>query len=286
MRWPGSSRSRRASRSSSPRRAIPASRTTRELVPLDLADHAAVVAFCRARGSTWSWSGRRRRSSPASSTTSPPTGIAVFGPSRAAAQLEGSKGFTKDLCAEAGIPTARLRPLPRCRGRRGLRARPRARRSWSRPTGSPPARASPSRRPSTRRWPRSMDCFVGRLRRGGRRGRDRGLPRTARRRASSPSPTARPSSPLAHRAGPQARLRRRPRAQHRRHGRLLAGAGDDAGAGRAQTMDEIVAPTVAAMARRGTPFAACLYAGLMLTDATGRSSSNTTSASATRRRRC
>lgn len=33
-------------------------------------------------------------------------GIAVFGPSRAAAQLEGSKGFTKDLCREAGVPTA------------------------------------------------------------------------------------------------------------------------------------------------------------------------------------
>ena len=33
-------------------------------------------------------------------------GIAAFGPSAAAAQLEGSKGFTKDLCARAGIPTA------------------------------------------------------------------------------------------------------------------------------------------------------------------------------------
>ena len=32
--------------------------------------------------------------------------IAVFGPGAAAAQLEGSKGFTKDLCARAGIPTA------------------------------------------------------------------------------------------------------------------------------------------------------------------------------------
>ncbi len=32
--------------------------------------------------------------------------IAVFGPNAAAAQLEGSKGFTKDLCARAGIPTA------------------------------------------------------------------------------------------------------------------------------------------------------------------------------------
>ena len=33
-------------------------------------------------------------------------GFPVFGPSAAAAQLEGSKGFTKDLCARAGIPTA------------------------------------------------------------------------------------------------------------------------------------------------------------------------------------
>src|SRR5690606_10461994 len=33
-------------------------------------------------------------------------GVAVFGPSAAAARLEGSKGFTKDLCARAGIPTA------------------------------------------------------------------------------------------------------------------------------------------------------------------------------------
>ncbi|HMA14344.1 MAG TPA: phosphoribosylamine--glycine ligase, partial [Kiloniellaceae bacterium] len=33
-------------------------------------------------------------------------GIKAFGPSAAAAQLEGSKGFTKDLCAKYGIPTA------------------------------------------------------------------------------------------------------------------------------------------------------------------------------------
>ena len=32
--------------------------------------------------------------------------IKAFGPSRAAAQLEGSKGFTKDFCTEFGIPTA------------------------------------------------------------------------------------------------------------------------------------------------------------------------------------
>jgi phosphoribosylamine--glycine ligase len=33
-------------------------------------------------------------------------GFACFGPGKAAAQLEGSKGFMKDLCAKYGIPTA------------------------------------------------------------------------------------------------------------------------------------------------------------------------------------
>ena len=37
------------------------------------------------------------------------TGIAVFGPDAAAAQLEGSKGFVKDLCAANTIPTAAYR---------------------------------------------------------------------------------------------------------------------------------------------------------------------------------
>src|SRR5690606_33705216 len=33
-------------------------------------------------------------------------GMLCFGPSKEAAQLEGSKGFTKQICDEAGIPTA------------------------------------------------------------------------------------------------------------------------------------------------------------------------------------
>jgi len=36
-------------------------------------------------------------------------GIPSFGPTRAAAELESSKGFVKDLCAAHGIPTARYR---------------------------------------------------------------------------------------------------------------------------------------------------------------------------------
>ena len=52
-------------------------------------------------------------------------GIKAFGPTKAAAQLEGSKGFTKDLCAEFGIPTAAYRRFTRCRSR----PRPMSRRS-------------------------------------------------------------------------------------------------------------------------------------------------------------
>ncbi len=36
-------------------------------------------------------------------------GIPCFGPSKAAAELEGSKGFMKDVCARADVPTARYR---------------------------------------------------------------------------------------------------------------------------------------------------------------------------------
>ena len=72
-------------------------------------------------------------------------GIRVFGPSQAAAQLEGSKGFTKDLCARDGIPTAAYRRFTDAAAAQRLCRARRARRSSSRPTGSPPARASRSR---------------------------------------------------------------------------------------------------------------------------------------------
>jgi phosphoribosylamine--glycine ligase len=48
-------------------------------------------------------------------------GVLAFGPSRAAAQLEGSKGYTKDFCREFDIPTAayrRFRQRDDCGGER------------------------------------------------------------------------------------------------------------------------------------------------------------------------
>ena len=60
----------------------------------------------RSGGSTWSRSGPRRRWSPASSTRCEEAGVPAFGPSAAAAELEGSKAFAKELMKEAGVPTA------------------------------------------------------------------------------------------------------------------------------------------------------------------------------------
>jgi phosphoribosylamine--glycine ligase len=76
------------------------------LVALDVADHDAVVAFCRAHDIGLVVIGPEAPLVAGLADALATAGVPVFGPSAAAAQLEGSKGFTKDLCARAGIPTA------------------------------------------------------------------------------------------------------------------------------------------------------------------------------------
>jgi len=76
-----------------------------ELVTLNVEDHAAVVAFGEAHRIGLVVIGPEAPLVDGLADTLRGAGFAVFGPGRAAAQLEGSKGFTKDLCARAGIPT-------------------------------------------------------------------------------------------------------------------------------------------------------------------------------------
>ena len=77
-----------------------------ELVALDATDHAAVIAFCEARRIGLVVIGPEAPLVDGLADSLRGAGLPVFGPSKAAAQLEGSKGFTKDLCARANIPTA------------------------------------------------------------------------------------------------------------------------------------------------------------------------------------
>ncbi len=75
-------------------------------VALDAADHAAVIAFCRAQNIGLVVVGPEAPLVAGLVDDLASADIAAFGPTKAAARLEGSKGFTKDLCAEFNIPTA------------------------------------------------------------------------------------------------------------------------------------------------------------------------------------
>jgi phosphoribosylamine--glycine ligase len=75
-------------------------------VTLDVADHDAVVRFCKEKDIGLVVIGPEAPLVAGLADDLQAAGLKAFGPSRAAAQLEGSKGFTKDLCAEYGIPTA------------------------------------------------------------------------------------------------------------------------------------------------------------------------------------
>jgi phosphoribosylamine---glycine ligase len=79
-----------------------------ELVALDPADQAAVADFCAREAIGLVVIGPEQPLVEGLADRLRDGGVPVFGPGAAAARLEGSKGFTKLLCARAGIPTARF----------------------------------------------------------------------------------------------------------------------------------------------------------------------------------
>jgi phosphoribosylamine--glycine ligase len=77
-----------------------------DCVALDLADHKAVIAFCQANTIDFVVVGPEVPLVAGIADDLEAAGIKTFGPSKWAARLEGSKGFTKDLCKANKIPTA------------------------------------------------------------------------------------------------------------------------------------------------------------------------------------
>jgi phosphoribosylamine--glycine ligase len=75
-------------------------------VALDPADAQAVIDFCRVTDIGFVVVGPEAPLVAGLVDALADAGIKAFGPRRAAAQLEGSKGFTKDLCAAFAIPAA------------------------------------------------------------------------------------------------------------------------------------------------------------------------------------
>jgi phosphoribosylamine--glycine ligase len=88
-----------------------------ELVPLDIADHPAVIAFCKANGVDFVVVAPEAPLVAGIVDDLEAAGIRTFGPTKAAARLEGSKGFAKDVAKANKRP-----PRPMCARK--------ARRSW------------------------------------------------------------------------------------------------------------------------------------------------------------
>ncbi|MBB3949648.1 phosphoribosylamine--glycine ligase [Aureimonas jatrophae] len=80
-----------------------------EVVSLDVTDHAAVIRFCETARIGLVVVGPEVPLVAGLADALRASDVVVFGPSAAAARLEGSKGFTKDLCTRQSIPTARYR---------------------------------------------------------------------------------------------------------------------------------------------------------------------------------
>ncbi len=182
-------------------------------------------------------------------------GVACFGPSAAAARLEGSKAFAKDVMAAAEVPTAMARVCD---------------------TAEEVADALDALRGAVRRQGRRAGCRQGRRGdrgpRGGARARGGLRPRRRSRSTStvprsrcSRSPTARPSTRCS-------RRRTSSEPSTRDQGPNTGGMGaytplpwapDDLVE---DVRRRVLEPTVVEMARRGAPFAGLLYAGLALTE--------------------
>lgn len=77
-----------------------------ENAEIDIANHGAVLAFVKANRVDFVVIGPDAPAVAGLGDDVRAAGILCFGPSKAAAQLEGSKGFTKQICDEANIPTA------------------------------------------------------------------------------------------------------------------------------------------------------------------------------------
>ena len=80
-----------------------------ECIALDVADHQAVIAFCQREKIDLVVVGPETPLAAGIVDDLASDGIKAFGPGKQAARLEGSKGFTKDLCTEFNIPTGAYR---------------------------------------------------------------------------------------------------------------------------------------------------------------------------------
>ncbi len=234
-----------------------------ECVALDVADHAAVIRFCKDNDIGLVVIGPEAPLVAGLADDLEASGIKVFGPSREAARLEGSKGFTKDLAAEYGIPTAAYRRFADASAAKAYAA---AQSAADRGQGR---RARRRQRRGHRRHARggrdAIDaCFSGAF---GAAGAEVVIEEFLEGEEASFFALTDGETVL-----PLATAQDHKRAFDGDQGPNTGGMGAYSPAPImtpalcARVMEEIVAPTVRAMRERGTPFKGVLYAGLMIKD--------------------
>ncbi|MEP3280593.1 MAG: phosphoribosylamine--glycine ligase [Stappiaceae bacterium] len=77
-----------------------------EQADIDVSNHSAVIAFCKENAIDYVVVGPEAPLVAGIVDALSAAGIKAFGPSLQAARLEGSKAFTKEMCTRAGVPTA------------------------------------------------------------------------------------------------------------------------------------------------------------------------------------
>ena len=232
-------------------------------VALDVGDHAGVAAFCKGKEISLVVVGPEAPLVAGLADDLEAQGISVFGPSKAASALEGSKGFTKDLCAEFGIPTAaygRFTEASAAKAYLDGKALPIVIKADGLAAGKGVIIAQTRAEAET-----AIDaCFSGAFGDGGAEivveeyldGEEASFFALVDGETALPLATAQDHK----------------RAQDGDTGPNTGGMGAYSPAPVmtealcARVMDEIIWPTVAAMKARGTPFKGVLYAGLMIQD--------------------
>ena len=197
-----------------------------ECVALDVADHAAVIEFCRRNAVDLVVVGPETPLAAGIVDDLAAVGIKAFGPSQQAAQLEGSKGFTKDLCSEFNIPTGAYRRFDNAKDAVAY-VRAQGAPIVVKADGLAAGKGVVVAQTLHEAEAAVCDDVRGRVRRGRRRGRDRRISVRSRDQLLR-AVRRRDRDPARDRAGPQAGVRSRQGAEHRRHGRLFADAVRDA----------------------------------------------------------
>ena len=191
-------------------------------------------------------------------------GLKIFGPSRAAARIEGSKVFAKELMRHAGVPTARFEAFDREEAALTYLSAHHDYPIVVKADGAAAGKGVTVARSLDEAEEAVRDAFAGKFGAAGGEARHRGVPRRegglGLRRHGWAGHPAFPAGP-----GLQAGLRRRRGAEHGGMGSYSPIMWMEPTT-YAAILEDIIRPTIHQLALIGAPYTGLLYAGVMVTE--------------------